>query len=151
MDIKRRSVIQSLNWDVVLALGVSQVYYNIDSWLTALAYDSIARDCIKKEHENLTTIWRSLFLRSLHDWSFETTGEKIADCLSLRCFVRANDLLRLTPTGGELKLFLSRNEKGVTNLFRHIAVSRMTDRRPTFNVKWANMLDGWAERIIATA
>ncbi len=147
------SLIKEITWPLILSLGADPFYYNIEKWIVSQSLDPIAIRKLtapKMTHDELT-LWRSIFLKELHDWSYEEADRGIADSLSLRCFVRVDQLNERTPTKTSMEIFWDNNERGLreTLAFAAAVWTQAAQGKPKFSRwTWIKLMDKWGQRTI---
>lgn len=138
---------------MLLSLGIDPFYYNIEKWILSQSLDPIIVNKVstpKLSHDGFT-LWRSVFLKELHDWSWHETEIRIADSLSLRCFVRVEQLNERTPVEKTMQLFWEHNEKPLKEVlaFTSAVWTQAAQGKPKFSQwTWIKMMDQWAQRTI---
>lgn len=155
MGVKIHSfnLIKEISWPLLLSLGVDPFYYNIEKWIISQSLDPIAirkLHAARMTHDELS-LWRAIFLKEIHNWDYDEADKSIADSLSLRCFVRVDQLNERTPTKGSMEVFWENNKSGLreTLAFAAAVWTQAAQGKPKFSRwTWVKLMDEWAKRTI---
>lgn len=133
-------------------LGASPVFYQIELWFHSHAFDEYALAKLGEPRghfdNNKFKLWRGVFVRDLMDWSWNEAAEKIADSLSLRCFVRAESIDTLTPSAPSLRKYHAENKKELEEIFFFIASLWLNSDVRATRARHVGIIEDWARRKI---
>lgn len=160
-------MIHELNWDLIRRLKADDRYYTIDQWLQTEGADRFALMALPVHRHNdeprqrpglrysSMTMWRTILVMNLNSWGQKLAAKRIADSLSLRCFVRCLALDELTPRQQDISFCETHYGPRIRDALHMCARlwSSSKDRTATASESdtGTRVMDRWAVQFMAAA
>jgi len=146
----------SLRWAELMKHGVTPTWFYLEEWLTKSGVDTTAMGLLKDKRRKISETtrfmyWRMAVVQDTSCWSTSEMRRRIADSLSLRCFVRVDPdeiLYRSTSIDKYFRHYISPLGRA---LVYSAEIWGETKRHTTFPLTkavqtWLAWMDQWAKQ-----